>query len=219
MNGFVPDKNVVFGWLTVAVGCLCINPPAVGQVSDKSELPAGYYVYMGPDPGGRIEKKFYISPDGGINWPKDKPPEEKKAEDAKKPGGLLDKLIPGQPREPGPDDNFEVYKYPLIKWKSVSITGGPSDALARLSTTYEVDQTRYIGRGMIKYKLVVQARQRLLPIGIQLLDENGFLLAEFAIESEFLPQKGPAGYQTLVSKGNFYCDEKLYKRMRGYSVR
>lgn len=213
------EKKVFFGGLAVAFACLSVNPAAVGQVSDKSELPAGYYIYMGPEPGGRIEKKFYISPDGGINWPKEKPGDSKKPEEPKKSGGLLDKLIPGQPREPGPDDMFEVYRYPLIKWKGVPIIGGPPDAVAKLSTTYEIDQVRYVGRGMIRYTLFVQARQRILPIAIQLLDENGFMLGQFAIESEFLPQKGPAGYQTLVAKGDFYCDEKLYKRMRGYSVR
>lgn len=192
-----------------ALGITALDEPTGDKAPVKetvSNLPDGYYIYVGPRPMQTATKWVVINPGGTIAWlnpgetaPVDKP---------------TPKLVAGAPI-PQPDNStqFEKYDYPTIKWRAKPLAGA-DDAIAQLSTTY--DRSTTAGQqGAVKYRLTLFKVNSDAAREVQLLDANGFKLFQFnASDFHQIP-----GSQLMEARDSFSCDEEQYRQARDYSIR
>ncbi|MBX9877572.1 MAG: hypothetical protein K2Y22_03865 [Candidatus Obscuribacterales bacterium] len=110
---------------------------------------------------------------------------------------------------------WELRKYPIIRWKQHPVTT-IQGATVQLSTTFN-DKRDMFGRGVLRY--TVTASQIPPASGtfiVQLLDANGFKLTEFEIKRDrFHPVPGTA---LLEAADEHPCTMKEYKQAADYVV-
>lgn len=111
------------------------------------------------------------------------------------------------------DSPIELYDYPTIKWRPKPFAD-PQGAIAQLWTSYDwADEQHQSGK--MNYKLSVFQASDKHECFVQLLDDNGFKLAQIDV-SDFRPVPGVPGL--MEAKDSLPCTEAEYKRIGDYSV-
>lgn len=170
-----------------------------------TDLPEGYYLYVGSRPAQTPPKWVFVDPAHVISWVNEAPPISTPAKSDKpavatKAGGKKDENSP-----------YEEYEYPKIKWRAKPLPGAEG-AIAQLSTTYE--RAANGGQGAAKYRLTLFKAGGKGSHEVQLLDANGFKLLEFnAADFHEIP-----GSDLMEARDSFACDEDQYRQARDYSV-
>jgi len=187
-----------------------------GYAQSTSDLPAGYYIYVGSKLGETPPKAVIIDSKGRTSWLDDSSGQsQKQTRKTVSPMESSPAETTGQlTHATDQSANWESYNYPLIKWKTHSITTDSSGA-AQLTTTFETTHTGY---GTLKYKLIFKGKPLLnyASRSVQLLDTNGFKLKEIDINSySFHPVPGTALWEAT---GDVSCYEKDYRPVSDYTV-
>ncbi|MBX9689895.1 MAG: hypothetical protein K2X27_24505 [Candidatus Obscuribacterales bacterium] len=112
-------------------------------------------------------------------------------------------------------NQWEYYKYPLIRWNFHPVTTMPG-VRAQLSTTFDPKEDE-LGRGTLKYTLQISEAPPSQGLGVQLLDANGFKLTEFDIEKDkFHPIPGSNMFEAADQTN---CKKLEYKNARDYLIK
>ncbi len=204
------SRNIV----AISVTLVCLLAAGAGstllaKTRNQTYLPPGYYIYLGTQPGQQSPKGFTVSTDQSVIWQNNASQavdSTEKVNSSSLEKRQTSKITVGA-RTPSLDNWFDKFEYPYIKWKPKPLGSRPT-IYAQLSTTY-VDG--------IKYQLTVFESPIIPNLNVQLLDQNGFKLAEFTAHvSDFhvIP-----GTSVLEAKGNILgCSEEQYKLARDFSA-
>lgn len=128
----------------------------------------------------------------------------------------LASTVPGAKFISQADDNspFEVYNYPIIKWRAKPIADAQG-AIAQLWTTYEAADAQNQS-GKLNYRLTVFKAPDKHQFEVQLLDETGFKRMQFDA-TDFHQIPGTA--DIMEARDSQPCTEAEYKKVRDYSIK
>jgi hypothetical protein len=185
----------------VWLGCLlvCSSAPAIAEESAPTRLPAGYYLYLGPQPGKADSPRgFHVDSSGKVTWDGSDPPPAARA--AEQP--QVDDSV--QPQY----ENCESANYPVLNWKPRPV-GDVPDGVAKLWTTFDANKIRY------KLTLFKVARDAASFRRVQLLDDHGFEVKKITAV-DFVPV---GDSELLEARGEQYCTPGDYQRIRDYVVK
>jgi hypothetical protein len=202
------------GYVVVGLSCFLALPCGV-LAQKQSKLPAGYYIFMGRQPGSSPPKAVVINDDGSIHWQDvGKAPvaqSDRASNQAPQPVAKS-----GQLPENHSGSQWEMYKYPMIRWRPHPITTVPG-GVAQLTTTFDSTAGSY-SEAAVKYKLTLfNVPEIPYDVQVQLLDGNGFKVLEFQVyQSAFHPVPGTS---LIEVSDECTCTEKAYKQARDYTVK
>lgn len=193
-----------------------LTAAAAAEDGVQTNLPAGYYVYLGDHPGQDTPRGLRIKFDGYVDW--QTPPTRTTTNVTPMTATVLKREATGQqPKEKNADFNWDSYSWPVIVWKPHPVTT-ITDGVAVLETKFDGDLTKNFG-GKAKYKLrLFKVDKTKLPyfIRVQLLDASGFKLVEFQVSRDsFHPIPGTS---LLEAVDEFHCPSKEYSEARDYLV-
>lgn len=230
---YLNRRKVVSAWVyLLAVILASVEGSTETLAQSGTDLPEGYYLYLGKDTNDGLNKRLKITGDGQIHWLK-----EDGAGAEKEDGGLFSRFRKknnsganqsGQNRQgndssssqsdgsPTGDSFFVENKYPFLKWRAVPVSGSYSDdSVCQLTTTMEKVGVIYTERMKVS---VVLAKLPRFPNAVQihLLDKDGFKIFQFAIRGECFHHI--PGNDAIEAKETITCDENIYHKAKQYAV-
>lgn len=216
--------------------CVLLSFPLVAELGAKAQsgtdLPEGYYLYLGKDEKDSLNKRLKITADGQIHWMSVDGVGMDKEE-----GGLFSRFkrksisANGQAEQTGQGsvsagsksdgaDSTDSYiaenRYPFIKWRTVPVSGSFSEESAcQLTTTMEKIGVIYTER--MKVSIVIAKLPR-FPNAVQVhfLDKDGFKIFQFAIRGDCFHHI--PGNDAIEAKETISCDENIYRKVKQYAV-
>lgn len=223
--------------LGIPVLCLLFSSLLSGLVvgagaQPGSDLPEGYYLYLGKELNDSLNKRLKITADGHIHWM----PVEGAGQD-KEDGGLFSRFrkkpigannqteTNGQAtgssgtKSDGSDNCDSLIaenRYPFIKWRTVPVSGSYSDdSVCQLTTTMEKMGVIYTERMKVS---IVLAKLPRFPsvVEVNLLDKDGFKIFQFAIRGDCFHHI--PGNDAIEAKETINCDENIYRKAKQYAV-
>jgi len=196
-------------WIFFLLAFAAFVPKAEAQGNTTSSMPAGYYVYLGAEPGKFPQVRLRVTKEGSVVWQK---PEEN-SQQGQKDYSNSEVGQSQQNQATAETSNIESYEYPKIKWKPKLITEVPG-AIAQLLTTFE-QKSQW--QTVVKYKLTLfKVPQIPTGIEIELVDQDGFKLTEFHVYSESFHQ---ISANLVEATGSLSCAEKDYARARDFNIK
>jgi hypothetical protein len=178
---------------------------AEAEDSKVPNLPSGYYIYLGPQPGKSPPEGFTVTEDKHVLWQRSIKQDSSNSTVPTSVGKAQEK-----------DSFFESYEYPIIEWKAQPIGGLPG-AFAKLRTTYDDNNPGRYGKGSVKYRLTLVKVPSAIAnpvVGVEIFDKGGFKLANFsALRFHQIP-----GTTLLEATGDQECREEDYRQAWSYAV-
>jgi hypothetical protein len=192
--------------VALSMGLHVFDPASSTGTEEKKQtvtnLPEGYYLFLGAKPAHSAAKWVVVSPGGGIDWLKTDPAQAPTVMPATGAPTTSATATTGE---------WEQYNYPTVKWKAKPIPhvdGG----VAQLQTTFEPGADDK--PGTVKYTLTVLKDPSKRGRRILLLDKDGFKVCEFAASD----WQDVAASDFIQARDNFPMMEEDYRRVRDYTV-